>query len=389
MQLVLEVCEAARGELPARKTFDGIGGVIGRGKACDWIIPDTARLISSHHGLVSYRDGGYFLTDISSNGIGVSGSVERLCKGQARLINEGDVYQLGATQIRARLIGHQRHPGVQGQPIPDDAFLGLDPLQALEREQRGGESSPELDALDTCTDAVGHSMDHRAVDHDHLVVPQWAEPVREIESPPPDRIAPATTETFWAQFGEALGIQVDTLDIPGREALAIKAAGLLRQTIDGLQQGLRTRDELYTEMGLDGCTPVMRQNPLKDCGDPQTALASLLGGGDPRQCQAERAVVQAWQELQVHQLALVVACRTAVRSAFARFAPGHLLLCFEREGKPRRLLTDGAHWRAYQRHYRRLSDEACPEEPLLRIDFSKAYTEQVRLISTLHAAYPG
>ncbi len=81
MQLVFEVCDTASGEPPAEKTFDGVGGVIGRGAACDWIIADPRRLMSSHHGLVSYRDGQYFLTDISSNGIGIGGGPERLHRG--------------------------------------------------------------------------------------------------------------------------------------------------------------------------------------------------------------------------------------------------------------------------------------------------------------------
>ncbi|WP_460149165.1 FHA domain-containing protein [Pseudomonas sp. S3_E10] len=74
MQLVFEVCDSGSGEPPARKLFDGVGGVIGRGAGCDWVIADPDRLLSSLHGLVGYRDGQYFLTDISSNGIGVSGS---------------------------------------------------------------------------------------------------------------------------------------------------------------------------------------------------------------------------------------------------------------------------------------------------------------------------
>lgn len=103
MQLVLEVCDAGGVEPPTRKVFDGIGGVVGRGAGCDWIIPDPSRLLSSHHGLVGYRDGRYFLTDISSNGICQLSSGEALQKGQARLIVDGDVFQLGPFAVRARL----------------------------------------------------------------------------------------------------------------------------------------------------------------------------------------------------------------------------------------------------------------------------------------------
>lgn len=390
MQLVFEVCDTANGEAPARKLFDRVGGVIGRGMGCDWVIPDTQRLISSHHGLVSFRDGRYFLTDISSNGIAVSGTVERLRKGQARPISEGDVYRLGSMEIRARLSGDERHRFARSDTIPNDAFLGLDPVQALDLEQRRVESSQELDALDTSTQSPAQSLREGAVDRDHLVVPQWAEPAREEESPLPESFAPAASDSFWSQFGEALGMRLETLDTPGREALAIKVAGLFRQTVEGLQQSLRTRDELNSEVNLGWSTPTPRtHNPLKDCADTQATLTALLGAGESGQLPAEQAVAQACRELQVHQLALVVACRAALRSALAAFAPGHLLLCFERERNPGRFFTDGAHWRAYQRHYRRLHDEVALDEQLLRSDFTKAYEEQVRLVSTLHAAYPG
>ena len=390
MQLVFEVCSTASGVLPVGKTFDRIGGVIGRGAGCDWIIPDANRLISSHHGLVSYREGHYFLTDISSNGIGVSGSMERLCKGQARLISNGDVYQVGALDIRARLVMDARQTFARDDMIPDDAFLGLDPVQALDREQRRGDSSAELDALDTSAPAPIQVLFQGRVDRDHLVVPTWAEPVKEVLSPEPVTAASGASQAFWAQFAQALGMPMDTLDTPGREGLAIKVAGLLRQTVEGLQQNLRTCHELNSEINGTLAAPVLSlRNPFNDAADTQSALTSLLDACAPDQRAAEHAVAQTCRDLQVHQLALVVACRAAVRAALAAFAPGHLLCCFEREGRPAKLFTDGVHWRAYQRHYRRLMDDDPLGEQLLRNDFSKAYEEQVRLVSTLHAGYPG
>lgn len=390
MQLVLEVCDTASGEPPAEKTFDGIGGVIGRGAACDWIIADPRRLMSSHHGLVSYRDGQYFLTDISSNGIGIVGGPERLHRGQVRLICEGDVYQLGAVNIRARLVGHVRQAFVLGELIPDDLFLGLDPVHALDREQRRSESSAELDALNAAPAEPKYPIDHGVVDRDYLVVPKWAEPVEPLHGVQPATVAPVAEDAFWLQFGTALGMPLDALDNQGREALAIKVASLLRQSIDGLQQSLRTRDELTGDLKMSA-TPSAQSSHrlLRDCADSQCALAALLAGGELSPLSAEQEVAHACRDMQAHQLALVVACRSTVRSALAAFAPGHLLLCFEQEGKPSRFSTDGAHWRAYQRHYQRLVNQDSLAEQLFRHDFSDAYEEQVRLVSTLHAAYPG
>ncbi|RTX95180.1 type VI secretion system-associated FHA domain protein TagH [Pseudomonas sp. C 49-2] len=390
MQLVFEVCSGVNNEPLARKAFDGVGGVIGRGTGCDWIIPDTHRLISSHHALVSYREGHYYLTDISSNGISVSGSMERLDKGQARLIIEGEVYQLGRLEIRARLVANERRSFAGDDVIPDDAFLGLDPVDALDREQMRVSSSAELDGLDTSTQVTFQSHIQGPVDRDHLIVPTWAEPDRKEIPPEPAMALPAASEVFWPQFAQALGVQVDTLDTPGREALAIKVAGLFKQVIEGLQQNLRTRDELNSEINIALTPPVSNiLNPLKACADSQAAMASLLGAGAPGELGAEQAVAQACRDLQVHQVAMIVACRTAVRCALAAFAPGHLLLCFEREGKPPRFFTQAAYWRAYQRHYRRLVDEDPLGHQWSRNDFSSAYEEQVRLVSALNVGCPG
>ncbi|NWD89259.1 type VI secretion system-associated FHA domain protein, partial [Pseudomonas sp. K5002] len=70
------------------------------------------------------------------------------------------------------------------------------------------------------------------------------------------------------------------------------------------------------------------------------------------------------------------------------FAPGHLLLCFERQARPPLIPRCGARWRAYQRHYQTLIEDEHLSERLLGSDFAKAYEEQIRLISTLHR-YPG
>ncbi|UII74017.1 type VI secretion system-associated FHA domain protein TagH [Pseudomonas sp. HN11] len=390
MQLVFEVCSSTGGVPSARKTFEEVGGVIGRGAGCDWIIPDADRLISSHHGLVSYRDGHYLLTDISSNGISVSGSMERLCKGQARLISDGEVYQLGTLEIRARLIANTRQSFARDDTIPDDAFLGLDPVDALDHAQLRDHSSADLDALGMSREAAVQSLCHGAVDRDHLLVPTFAEPEREELPQAPITAAPAVAEAFWQQFAQTLGMQVDTLDRQAREALAIRVASLLRQTVEGLQQSLRTRDELIGEIsGALTASGLNSRNPLNDGTDTQAALATLLGGDEPGRLSAEQAVAQVCRDLQVHQLALVVACRATVRGALAAFAPGHLLLRFECEGKPPRFFTDGAHWRAYKRHYRRVTDELPQGEHLLRTEFANAYEEQVRLVSSLHAGYSG
>ncbi|WP_338481080.1 type VI secretion system-associated FHA domain protein TagH [Pseudomonas trivialis] len=390
MQLVFEVYESAGADSAstAPKRFTEAGGVIGRGAGCDWVIPDSSRLLSSHHGLVSFREGQYFLTDISSNGICVASSGERLCKGQARLVEDGDIFQLGALAIRARLVTspawHDRLQIAASDSIPDDAFLGLDPVGATDQAP-----FPADDTVAT-SDEPAQCVYQQAPDRDYMRLPRRAEPVPDAPAREYLEKTPALHASFWGQFSAALGLDLNNIDTPRREALAIKVASLLKQGIEGLQQSLRTCDELKKESNL---TPpesrLQSANPLRHCSDGEAALAALLGMNEWGQLSAETALVQAHRDLQSHQVALLTACRTALRNGYRAFAPSHLMLCFEHQAKAPRFNADGAHWRAYQRHYQRLLEKEPLSEDLLGNDFAKAYDEQVRLISTLHAACPG
>ena len=369
MQLVLE----ASGDGPgvARKVFDGAGGVIGRGNGCDWVIPDGSRVLSGQHGVVSYRDGRYFLTDISSNGIGLAGSDERLRKGQPHLINDGNLFEFGPLAIRARLV-ESRPCQAEGGPIPDDAFLthGLQPL-----------IEPQL-----VPDSAW--VERGAPESDHLVPPTLAKPVHDALVPQP--IAPADDGLFWSHFAQALGMPLGSLDTPGREALAIKVASLLKHTLDDVQQCVRTCDELKRELRLGTAhSPGISHNPLHDCQGVEAALQALLGDGALGELSAQQSVAQVFRDLQAHQVAMLAACRAALRGAHQAFAPDYLQRRLERQAKRPRLLTDGARWRAYQCYYHQLLDAQAPGEGELGRDFSTAYQEQLRLIATLHAAYPG
>lgn len=369
MQLVLEVCSSGQAAPLAHKVFDGAGGVIGRGSGCDWVIPDTSRVLSSHHGLVSYRDGSYFLTDISSNGIGVVGSAERLRRGQPWPIHDGNVFELGPLAIRARLMAPLQQ-FAEPVPIPDDGFLAPTPLSLIEEEWVAD------DAPQPCTE-------HGTPQWDHLLTPTLTAPAEAAAAPLPVATAAQANDGFWAHFADALGIRMQTLDTPRREALAIKVARLLKHTLDDVQQCLRTQEALKGELNLaplDSHCP--GQNTLQD-------MHALLGDGAVGELPAQQAVTQAFRDLQAHQVAMLAACRAAVRGARQAFAPDQLQRGFVRKGKPPRIFRDGAHWRAYQRYYQQLIDDESSAEPALGRDFLAAYKDQVHLIATLHANYPG
>ncbi len=404
MELVFDIVSAqqyAPGLLTS-KSFKKAGGVIGRGEDCDWAIPDSKRILSGRHAQVSYVDGHFYLTDTSSNGVTLKDSGARLPKGEPQRIEHGNVYCLGELEIRARVlqdpaqfedsIGQVQHAG---SIIPDDAFLDLDPIAALQQRPRGYSQLDEFAGLVQAPEEEQARTQYARIDMESLLLPELVaeaapEPVVTPRPQPramPIPVAEPLADGFWQRFGDALGVKIDDLDAEAREALAVQAARLLKQSVAGLQQSLRTRSELKNELRL-ALTTVQSagNNPLKQVGDAGEALSALLRGTKPGALPAEQAVGRAYRDLQAHQVALYAASRTAVQGLFEQFAPEQLCLRFEQERKPL-LATSGSRWRAYQRHFRALQKDDDWSQRLFARDFAKTYEEQVRLIATLNTDY--
>src|SRR5260370_33376392 len=50
-------------------TFSVEGGTIGRSADNDWVLPDPSRYVSAHHARVQFREGHFYLQDVSTNGV--------------------------------------------------------------------------------------------------------------------------------------------------------------------------------------------------------------------------------------------------------------------------------------------------------------------------------
>lgn len=400
MELLFEML-STRQFVPAQcqKTFRAAGGVIGRGEDCDWVIPDRNRHVSLHHITISYHDGGFFLTDTSSNGVLSGESRARLPKGQAVRIQHGSVYVLGDFELRARLMrdpasfdGDAGRTCAAASIIPDDSFLDLDPLSALDQQERVHSDIDELISPGAAIKVGLERADYARVDMENLRVPELVEDPAAYPAPAPTFAAVEVerqTDGFWTRLSEALGIEFDDLDQKAREALALTAGRLLRQCVAGLQQNLVTRSELKNELRLSQTiVQGTQRNPLKSAVDAGEALSALLRPGKPGQMPAELAVSRAFHDVQAHQVALLAASRAAARATLEHFSPEQLTLRFERDNPPL-LATSGSRWRAYGRYHQTLRQDDDWSERLLARDFARAYEEQIRLISTFQTGHQG
>ncbi|MCW9028018.1 MAG: type VI secretion system-associated FHA domain protein TagH [Kangiella sp.] len=122
----------------ATKTFDRVGGVIGRSADSDWILPDPEKIVSSTHAVISFEAGGYSVTDYSTNGLFINRSVEPVGKGQSRLLQDGDYLQIGEYEIEVEVRNHEamdyEHAGgVQVQE--QNHYQGAPHLETAPRNQ--------------------------------------------------------------------------------------------------------------------------------------------------------------------------------------------------------------------------------------------------------------
>ncbi|MEG0632177.1 MAG: type VI secretion system-associated FHA domain protein TagH [Pseudomonas sp.] len=399
MELVLEIqntCQAV--PLQASKhVFDTRGGVIGRAADCDWSIPDVSKHLSNRHASVSFRQGAFYLTDTSRNGT-FTATGAQLPERQAFRIEPGARFRMSSFEILARLREprsagdeHSRRPLSKGAIIPDDIYL-LDPLPSLDQSAQDPAADDALAALRQPVPEAVSCADFARIDVEHLPLPELVEPAPllselAVEATPD---AAERSALFWMQFGAALGVDLTALDRGEREALAIKAAQLLAQSIGDLQQCLRTRSELKAELRLaHSSTRLDGRDPLRASADSGTALALLLRPGGSAQVSSQQVIACAFHDIQAHQVALLAACRTTLRATLEQFSPQQLVLRFERGGERPLLATPGNRWRAYGRYHQALLEDDEFSARLLTRDFAQAYDEQVRLIATLHTAHQG
>lgn len=127
----------------ATKTFDRIGGVIGRSADADWLLPDPEKIVSSTHAVISFEAGSYSITDYSTNGLFINRGVEPLGKGQTRMLQDGDYLQIGEYEVEVALedhqvTGHAPSLALDQQPVasPINSTSPLEP-EPVHTEQAG------------------------------------------------------------------------------------------------------------------------------------------------------------------------------------------------------------------------------------------------------------
>jgi type VI secretion system protein len=94
---------------------------IGRHEINDWVLPDPDRYLSGRHCVITYRDGEYWITDTSTNGVFVNGAPNPIGRGSSLPLHDGDSFKIGDYEIRVKVAPDLDEPAraPMGRDAPD------------------------------------------------------------------------------------------------------------------------------------------------------------------------------------------------------------------------------------------------------------------------------
>lgn len=161
-------------------------------------------------------------------------------------------------------------------------------------------------------------------------------------------------QAAWAGFVETSGLPADRLARSPVEALAA-AGAVLRQMVGGLMLMMEARARAKAQLGVQATgLELDGNNVLKFVRSPERALVQLLDAPQRGFMPAERAVEDAYQDLQAHQMATLSAMRGALEGTLSRFAPAAIRSQLGEPGRWARwfpVLHRARQWDTYERDF--------------------------------------
>jgi type VI secretion system protein ImpI len=339
---------------------------IGRDPYLDWTLPDPSRFISARHCEVRWREGAYWLHDISTNGTFMNGSEGRL-KAPHRLRN-GDRFVIGQYIIAATLDEEVAEPIEAAPPraaLTDENLWNAAPAAAPidPRQLKGPRDLAPVrpDFLDWAADVPVPIVNpvsrptapRRSAKNDTPAVDfqqdSWAAGPSPPPAPEPDIIpmpmprrpeageakrplpiaefAPASSPspvnagadgdasaTFVQLVARGAGLPPDAFAGRDPSELAEQFGRVLRLATENTKQLLEARQQAKRLARSPNQTTVQAvdNNPLKFAPTAEDALRIMFGRQGRSYLDAEGGFAQAFNDLKRHQVKTYTAMQRAV-----------------------------------------------------------------------------
>jgi type VI secretion system protein ImpI len=300
ISLTVENAERLPGGAPRDyRSADGGAFEIGR-HGSDWTLPDPERIVSSKHCSIAYRDGAYWLTDLSRNGTFVNGASERL--GAPYRLCHGDRLRIGRYIVRVALeesapvAGRDTKDILAGSGHAAPLSFADDPFLAQHGKDRAG--------------VVPRQEQARSA-------PPRAAP---SSSPPPSGQA---SDDLLRHIADAAGIPREALTGRDPREVASEIGVILRLVAEELATLLKARAAAKGMVKSSHRTMIggAENNPLKFVPSTGEMLEIMFSRRRPGYMDATRSVEDAFRDLKTHEMATYAAMQTALARLIEDISP--------------------------------------------------------------------
>jgi len=413
--LRLRVVSEQRRSLAERSSasFSVEGGTIGRSADNDWVLPDPQRYVSAHHARVQFREGHFYLQDVSTNGVYVNDDMEPLAKrGSAGYrLATGDVLRMGDYHILAALEAQRapEHPGAAAVPTSIHALRTLG--RAADRDIGAKLNVEELLVPVIDMDPVlpvgayGQSIDSDRVQL--LAQPQRAAAaavaVADEVALPGNGAAPLPSLARLAEavsregkgsgafqaledvhsgldaFCRGAGIAPERLPADAQGRLLHLAGRLFREALVGFKELERTRADTRNRFRIES-PPVEPDDPRPALGDSmvEDLAVELFVRHEGRRLDSVQWLRDTVATARLHESAIAQALRVAFVEFLDRLDPAELEARFERAARrgKARSADKAQYWELFTTFYRNLIEMPADHLPHTFVEaFAAAYRE--------------
>ena len=396
-------------------TFSVEGGTIGRSADNDWVLPDPRRYVSAHHARVQFREGHFYLQDVSTNGVYVNDDMEPLAKrgSSGYRLADGDILRMGEYHIVAALEARQaREDAAAAVPT---SIHGLRTLGRAADHDIGAPLDLQellLPADDTdSVSALPVSAYGQSVDSDRVRAlgrtrePEYL-PEVQPQLPLPDDTDPRSFGQRMARLAEAVGrdprngasaialedvrtgldafcrgagIEPERLPAEAQGRLLHLAGRLFREALVGFKDLERSRSETRNRYRIE--------SPPQEPDDPRPSLAdsvveelliALFVQHEGRRLDSVQWLREAVLEAKLHETATAQATRAAFVEFLDRLDPAELEARFERAARrgKARSADKAQYWDLFTTFYRNLIEMPAEHLPHTFVEaFAAAYRE--------------
>jgi len=398
MALKLTIIDDQRGP-PGRGgsiVFGVGGGGIGRAHDNDWVLADPLRYLSAHHARVQFRDGAYYLLDISTNGVFVNDGTVAIGRRAPYPLRDGDRLRMGDYQLAVGIDAERAEAPEASSifPIAPDALTGdsivargdigvelnvrdlLRPPALPEESAGGGDAFAPATLSDDAGLLAFDSGQHA--------------PPAELRAPAAARREPrladrsAENAAGIEAFCRGAGIDVKQLPVDAAARMLQLAGVLLREALVGLK-GLalaqrEIRDQVHIEVGKEDPQHIgLTGLPVDDL------LLRLMIGHDRRDLDAVQWVRDMLASTRRHDLATMRALHSALGEFLARLDPRALA---QIDGRPSGAATGNGDSSGLAARFRSITEMPAGRFPHLFAEaFARAFVAAFKPNNGEHSRY--